>query len=587
MKKYIKILAIGSLMALLSACHEPEYYVPEDGVVEDNGLGIESFTVIFPTGHKYEDKELSTLIVKDPEQTEFELQIPWYYPATSDEETKLDMSKLKVKAKLRPNYKLRPKKEGVSLTNMDLLQSYDFILTAPDGSEKDIVIKGKRVKMDMCNLESFQIINPVMTISTIISSDADDKHVLIPYLDDLSSVKCEAQISAHATLYIGDELYEADKLYNLNDGQTVTVLAHNETTKGVYVMRQGKPELIDYGFNKSSIKVLFNVDPVSTAGAPAFDVLTYASIAGLDQNIVLCYGNEVPPMLFNKYNGAPSGTLTLGEAVADVIANDEGNHLLIANYAGAGETVNVYLSENAAENPKPLFSFSNPLSGATVSGGVGIGHRMKISGNIDTEATIVFTSEGVVGETTASSVAVVKVSERQLDGEPVAVDFSTSGLSWGPAPYSFATVVSADNGGYLLSYYDNNNLQYVSSSGAVNVASDVVASQSVSWALNANCLDFKTFNKTDYLVYFIVSHFPSWGNVPQIYLYEVNDPAAPSLIMSEEEIPSYQTGSYTEDLGAAGDVCIFPAPDGFSVFIYYYDHHCHTLGAVMADCIKR
>ncbi len=588
MKKIINSLILFSLLAAFSACHEPEYYVPEDEeAVVDDGLGIESFTVIFPTGTKYEDKELCTLIVTDPEQTEFELRIPWFYPATSDEETLMFMTNLKVRAKLRPNYKLRPKKEGVSLTKMDMLQSYDFILTAPDGSEKDIVIKGRRVKMDMCELESFQITNSIMTISTVITSEPDDRHVLIPFLDDLSSVKIDAQISAHATLYIGDEPFDPEALYNMNDGQTVTVLAHDETTKGEYVMRQGVPELIEYGFNKSSVKKLFNVDPVSTADAPAYDELSYSSIAGLGQNIVLCHGDGSEPMLFNKYNGAPSGTLKLGSAKADVIANDEGDHLLIANYAAGGEMVNVYLSENAAADPVPLFSFANPLNAAEVSGGVGIGHRMKIKGNIDSLATIVFTAEGVIGETVASSAAVVKVAERQIVGEPYVADFNAAGLAWGAAPYSFTSVVPTDNGGYFLSFYEDNNLRYVSPSGTSSVVSDVVSTDGFSWGRNPNCLDFKTFNKTDYLVYFVVSHFPAWGLSPLMYLYEVNDPSEPAMILSYDDIPSFQTGAYAEDLGASGDVCIFPAPDGFSVFIYYYDHHCHTLGAVMADCIKK
>ncbi|MGN1225857.1 MAG: DUF5018 domain-containing protein, partial [Candidatus Cryptobacteroides sp.] len=566
MKKFFNILITGSLLAGLSACHQPEYYVPEGDLVDD-GLGIESFTVVFPSGTKYENEELSTLIVTDPEQTVFELRIPWYYPVTSDEETLMYMNNLKVKAKLRPNYKLTPKKEGVSLAKLDLLQSYDFILTAPDGSQKDIVIKGKRTKLDLCKLESLQITNSIMTISTIITSEEDDKHVLVPFLDDLSSVSCEVQYSKHATFYVGDELYDPIKTYNFNDGQTVTVLAQDEITKAVYEIRQGVPELIDYGFNKSSVRSLFNMDPVSNGGVAPYNVETIPSIAGLDQYIVLCSADGTAPKLFNKYNGTPSGNLVLGEAVADVIANDEANHLLIANAAGSGEEVNVYVSEDASAAPQLLFSFTNPLISSEVSGGVGIGHRMKITGNIDTEATIVFTTEGVSGVTSASSIAIVNVAARQMVGEPSAIDFSAAGLEWGPAPYSFTTVVSTNDGGYLLSYYSNNNLQYVSPSGSVSVASDVIAVDASSWGYNANCLDFKTFNKTEYLAYFIVSHFPCWGLYPKLLIYEVNDPAAPSLMQSYD-LPAYQTGDYASDSGASGDVCIFPAPDGFSVFVY-------------------
>ena len=587
MKKYINLLILGSWLAAFTACHEPEYYVPEDGEAEAKALGIESLTAIFPSGTPNEGKELCTLIVTDPEQTVFELRIPWYYPVTSDDETLMYMNNLRVRAKLSPNYSLRAKKEGVSLAKLDLFQSYDFILTAPDGTEKDIVIKGKRVKLDLCELESFQIENSIMSISTIITSEENDKHVLVPFMDDLSSVKCKAQISKHATLYIGEELFDPEATYNMNDGQTVTVLAHDETTKAVYEIRQGVPELIDYGFNKSSVKQLFNIDPVTNGGVPPFSELTYPSIAGLGQNIVLCSGNGTEPKLFNKYNGAPSGSLKLGSAVADVIANDEGDHLLIANYAGGGEMVNVYLSEDAAQEPELLFSFNNPLTTAEISGGVGIGHRMKITGDIDSEATIVFTSEGVAGVTSASSVAVVKVAERQIVGEPVAVDLASTGLAWGAAPDSFTSVVDVNDKGYYVSYYDDNNLYYVSPSGTATVAYDGIATNGNSWAFNPNCMDYKTFNKTEYLVYFVVSHFPCWGNNPKLYLFEVNDPAAPTMLIGEDSISAFQTAFHNGEGGASGDVCIFPAPDGFSVFIYYYDHMTHVLGAVMADCIKR
>ena len=141
--------------------------------------------------------------------------------------------------------------------------------------------------------------------------------------------------------------------------------------------------------------------------------------------------------------------------------------------------------------------------------------------------------------------------------------------------------------GYYVSYYDDNNLYYVSPSGTATVAYDGIATNGNSWAFNPNCMDYKTFNKTEYLVYFVVSHFPCWGNNPKLYLFEVNDPAAPTMLFGEDSIPIFQSSEPVIDGGASGDVCIFPAPDGFSVFIYYYDHMTHVLGAVMADCIKR
>ena len=71
MKKYINLLILGSLLAAFTACHEPEYYVPEDedGTEVESTVGLVSLTAIMTTG-SYVDKELASCTFDDPEQTD-------------------------------------------------------------------------------------------------------------------------------------------------------------------------------------------------------------------------------------------------------------------------------------------------------------------------------------------------------------------------------------------------------------------------------------------------------------------------------------------------------------------------------------
>ena len=58
-----------------------------------------------------------------------------------------------------------------------------------------------------------------------------------------------------------------------------------------------------------------------------------------------------------------------------------------------------------------------------------------------------------------------------------------------------------------------------------------------------------------------------------------------SLIFSNTSIKAYQVGS-NSSTGAAGDVILCPTADGYRIYMYFYDYHCQSIGAYVADCIK-
>ncbi len=577
MKKILNTILVLSSALLLGACHEPEYVQPNENATK----GIISIKAIFPDG-QYANQILGTLNVTDPDADYYAIPIPWYYPITSDDLTLTYMTDLRINVTLAPNYKLVP-----GVVKLDLTEENEFTLEGPDGFSKKIIITGDRRLPDLCELVTFNV-KEVMVDGII---DETKKTILIPYLDDLSSVHVSGQVSPHATLSkIGDKNYKETIAYNLNSGQTVTVLAEDGTTKGVYTVTQGTPDLIDMGINSSSVKELFNIDPVSLLGLPDAATPIYPSLAGNGSNIVICTG-EGEPLLVNRFDGSKAGTMKVGAATAVCIAGDEGEHILITDFADAGETLTLYRSDDPSKDPVLFGSFVNPLD---ASSGAGIGHRMKVIGNLDTEAVITFTSEGIDEVTSANRAVYVHVVNGAIEGDPQIVSFNLSVGGWGSAPVNFATVVPAsvdpDQDGWFLDFYGSNSetveegddymLHYFDKNG-----NDNIVDHYGNWAYNPNCLDTKRFNNSTFMVLFAVSHFPQWGSGPKFKFYEITDPSAPALITSDAP-DWYQKGSNYSG-GASGDVCICPSSDGFRLFLYYYDHHSQALGAYVADCIKK
>lgn len=575
----IKTISSFALLALLfaaTACHEPEYIAPTA-----DRQGLTSLTAIFTTG-PYVDQELASYKIDNPDETDYVIPIPWYFPETSDDPTLLYMTRLRVRAELQPNYRIEP---GLGI--LDLTEINRFTLYDPDGNSREITITGARRKSSLCSLVTFTITD--LMVNGIINEDTHT--LLIPYKEDLSSVKVSAQVSPHATLSkIGSRTWTENGRYNLNSGATVTVTA-DDGTEGVYTVEQGDPELIDYGFNTTSISQLFTIDPVSMLGLPAYTTLSYVSLAGNGNHMVVSVGDGTAPILVNKYTGAKEGTMTLGSATCDALTNDDKGNLLLCSYAEHEGTVNLYRTASAATAPELLQSFVNELD-------VPVGHRIKCLGDVYGDAAIVLTTEGITGVTTSSRAIVLKIEGGTVSSQEV-VDFSSLGLSWGAAPVSIATVVPASpdpaSDGYYLDYYDGNAnaelatddkadayiLHYISGKGQ-NTEVDYIGN----WGMNPNCLDVRTFNNARYMTLLAVSHFPNWGFGPRLAMWDITSPGSPTRLFYNSSISWTQQGAYDGTVGAAGDVAICPSPDGFYLFVYFYDHHAQSIGAFMSDCIK-
>lgn len=556
--KKILLLTI-SVLALLSACQQPEYVEP---TVERQG--ITSLTAYFTSG-KYVDQALARLEIDDPEADRYVIPIPWFFPEESDDGTTLHMTRVRVRAELAANCKIDP-----PLKILDLTIENPFTYTNAQGESRTIIITGVRKKSSKANAMTFTLSDPY-PIEGFVNDETSEIYLFTT--DDLTGFKAELVPSAHAT--VKTDLSVAK---NYNDPQTVTLVAHDGTERSYTVLKK-YPSKIPYGFRTESARQLFNFEPVSRLGFPAYTTEINPSLAYADGKVVVSFGNGEVPMYLNALTGVKEGTITLGAASAGSVTNDEGGNLIITNHTEATETCKIYVTKSVKNAPVLFHSFVNETD-------VPVGYNVKVHGNLDTDAVIILTHEGVAGVTETSKYTRVVVSGGVVVSTET-LNVAGLGLSWGAAPTNTAKVVPASanpSDGVYLCYYSRNIISYINGNGNIAAEYDLAA-KGANGNFNTNCMDAKTYNNATYVASLITSHFPMWGAGPMLNIFDVTSPTAikeGTPVLSNNKIEWYQEAAAG---CAAGDVVMAQSADGFKVYVYYFDHNCGVIGGYVADSI--
>lgn len=564
MKKINILLAVSTLF-LAASCHSPEYV--ESTAERQNLTSLEAFFTFGP----YIDQSMCKLNITDENADRFVIPVPWFFPETSDNETTPYMTKVRVQAAIQPNCKIEP-----SLTLLDLTKENIFKFTNARGESRNICITGERVKSKACDILVFSLDEPA--ISGIV--DKTKKTVTLVSAEDLSACTATVQVSAHATISPDPSTPQ-----DYNNGVKFTVTAHDGKTTSEYTVIKTVPEKIDKGFDKSSLETLFNFEPVSMVGLPAYNAADiYPSMAVTGGKLVFCTGSGVPVYL-NGITGVKEGQINDGGISPSAITNDEAENLILCNHVDGGGEFKIWKATSVKSAPELFHSFTNSTD-------LPMGYSIKVIGNIDADAVIDITNEGIAGVTSSSKVTRVTVSGGAVTDVTV-LDISASGLAWGNAPVNNTDAVAvapSKDASMFLSYYDPNVLNHVAADGTLKAA--LPFNNGSSWALDVNNLDSKQFNHATYMSLFVVSHFPHWGCGPALYLYDISDPSAlsgnlnetTSIVLSNPAIEWFQKA----DAGmAAGDVILAPTKDGFKLYLYYYDQNSGVLGGYSVDCIKR
>lgn len=549
-----------SALALISSCQKPEYVEP---TVERQG--ITSLTAYFTSG-KYVDQVLARLDIDDPDADRYVIPVPWFFPEESEDPTTFHMTRVRVRAELANNCKIEP-----PLTIMDLTQENNFTYTNAQGESRPIIITGKRTKSAKCNLMSFALTKPYR-VDGFVNDETNEIYLFA--VDDLKGFSAEAVPCAHAKVKT-DLTVKKD----YNNEQEVTVVAQDEKTTRTYKIVKKYPTKIPYGFREKSVRQLFNFEPVSRLGFPEYTVTVNPTLAYVGGSVIVSFGDGTTPVYLDGLTGVKQGEINLGSATPGAVASDEGGNVIITNHVDGGGMVEIYKTKSVTEAPVLFHSFENATD-------VPVGYHVKVHGNIDADAVIILTHEGIAGVTETSKYTRIVVKAGSVESTET-IDLMGLGLSWGAAPTNAAKIVPASanpDDGVLLCYYSYNTLTYVNGNGAIAATWEVLDPK-VSGNYNTNVMDSKTYNNAKYAIHLVSSHFPMWGCGPQLRVFDVSTPTSikdGTPVLANDAIEWYQTAASG---CAAADVIMAPSADGFKVYIYYFDHNAGVIGGYVADCI--
>ena len=628
MKRIYTILTV-SVLALLASCQEPQFVEPEVEGYQD----IMSLTAYFTSG-KYVEKEAGKLKIAEGENPDrYVIPICYYYPEKSDDVTTLHMNRMRVRAELAPNCKIDP-----PLTVLDLTQENKFTYTDAKGSSKDIIITGERVPFRTAQFLSFDLVDAPEKGKTVVTGFVDnvDKIIYLFTIDDLSNLYLKAKPWYHGSIKDYEEL--STKPGDWNADRIVTAIAHDGETMQDYKVLKREPSKIRQGVNTIIYQTdeegnplpgyweMFNIDPYVELEVPHYDSHLFATIAYLDGYLVLNHydapgdglkdGATYAPIYVDCMNGAYQGTLDYGGLNISAITNDEGGNMLLCNYLDEnGGAFNIYKMRSVNDTPTLFYSFDNTATGedgsASTKVSLPIGSKIKVCGNVDTEATIVVPFEGIPGVTTAGQFLNLTVTGGSVVKSEV-IDVMSNGVSWGAAPaHSAGIVPTTPTGanGWFYGQYDNINgicwikpdltLGKPMTTEIVDKNADGIVIDSGTdnhgWLLRPGTLDCKKFNNATYMAHLTLHFFPAWEEQPSLFLYDLEDPATvtgkyyqqSSAVIAYDNWISYYNASSKEENHTQGDVVIAQSADGLRLFIYCYDHHANVLCGYTADCVKR
>lgn len=576
MKRIYYLIAV-TVLALASSCQEPQYIEP---TVERQG--ITSLTAYFTTG-KYVDQQLAKLDVTDENLDYFLIEIPWFFPEETEDPTTIYLSALRIRAELAPNCSIDP-----PLTILDLSpgNEHKFTFTDNKGESREITIAAKRTKFRRTDVMTFNL-SGTFPCDGFVDNELHEIYLFTN--DDLSGYSATAVVCPHAQI---KDVEEFEKPKDYNNPQKFTVIAHDGVTETEYTISKKAPTKIPYGFNAKTAKEMFSVNP-GNLGFPAYTEAVNPSVGVLETKMVISMGDGSAPKYLNGITGVLEGELNLGAAKADGMTSDEGGNLIFTNKAAAGETVNIYSTNSLTASPELFYSFVNETTFA-------VGSVVRVIGDIKNDARMLLTHEGVSGVTTASIVTQL-VIKGGIVVEQSLLDFSEAEYSgWGETAIHYAKVAPAaiePSKGVIVSHYgnsikdaeDNSHYFLTHIDGKMRkTEKDLFDAGYSNWGKNPNSMDVKRYNNATYLVHFVTSQFPAWGQWPGLYIYDVSTPAsigiADPLVMNQQLV---QYNSQNADSSnACGDVVISYSTDGFKMFVYYFDHYAQTIGGYSVNCIK-
>ncbi len=535
MKKNILISFLSLALLGFGSCESPD----EINKIDTNSnSGIMQLTATFMdgTGEFTVDTTVNKYPFSDGEVVK--IIVPWFYPLESNNETSID--KMKIKATLPNNVYSSP---GFDI--IDLTKETPFTITSPSGKKITIKITGERKKSSEAMIKEFQL--PAVGLNGFIM-EANKFVGLVSGGMDLSSQKPKIKLSFHATI-------DPDTIVaqNFNNSVIYTVTAH-DGTKQVYTVRPFSPKKVAYGIRVSSARQLW-FKGLSEMGLPAADHMT-TSIA-VSGNYLMINTRNQNNVYVDRFSGEPKGNMQLGSIKGSLTnffaTSDEAGNILICN-----------LSPNAGAN-FVVYKFTGVTDAIPVklidwpTGGLAIGRKMSVRGNLNTDALITVT---------------------QMNSKIVHIWEIKGGVLQSAAPKSSVTVAFDSNWSNLADAVAESSTYpsklfvsgYPSSFGAVNPDGSVIGLYNLTGAgYNSNfiaqSLDYASFNGAKYLAQTIVALY---GGANNCHLYDVTVPANLASAPKDPKLLVFSSPAnvVSNNTNATGDVAIKVSDDGFKMVMY-------------------
>ncbi|MEG2061009.1 MAG: DUF5018 domain-containing protein [Alistipes sp.] len=560
MKKLIYILALAGVFA---SCHEPEKLEPTT-----TSIGLTSVSAMFNDGD-YKDKLEATFSAKITDLSQdIVIVVPWFFPESSDNQI-TDITNMKVTAAMDYNCFLSP-----MLGVLDLTKPNYFTYTDGRGEHHDICIRGEIRKLSGNNLLSLSTTNP--TVTGVINQAAATITFPVPTATDMSACEVEYSLSAHASSSM-----DGKATFDFETNKTITITAHDGTKK-VYTIQKVEPPKINYGFRVGSETTKWSINE-SDAGI-AWTADKTVSLAVLGNFLVVSGGDGTAPAYLNRANGQKIGNINIGSADATgSVRNDDAGNLLICNHSSS--EFKIWKTTSVTAAPTLLLAY-------TIDTGFPMGYKIAVQGDINTNALILVTVEGIADVSTSSEIVCWPVTGGVVGA---AVKTTLTGVAWGNAPANIAGIVpfSANPAdGLLMSYYDDDQLYSVN--GTTGAASVLLGAQSdgTAWMTNNNSIAIKEFNKARYAALLCTNHFPQWSGVPILFMYDMTElakatgtiDATPVMVFKPTCRTFYSAG---DGVAACGDVILVPSTDGYMLNLYYIEHNNAVIEAYEFDCIQQ
>lgn len=445
--------------------------------------------------------------------------IPYYYPANSDNET--DLTKVILRGTIPTDAVIAP-----SLgTYMDLSKPFNLTVTSGTGGKQQYVVVGKKVGdygLSKATL-SFTADGIAQTIEGVIQPNNEVLFYVVPGTN-ISGAVFSYEINTHSTGSITQ-----NAALDLTAGSKPFVVTGVDGVSRTYTLKALEPVKLDYGVGIS--RKLFSKTPSEMNFTANMEV----SIAVSGDYLVLVRRTSPGKYsVYNRFTGAYVQDMTypFGAQLSFQMVEDSQGALLAASWAPKNAKFILYKYNTPFDtNPVKLVDWTNNNpNGLTTDGGVG--RRVNIYGDLTKDAVIMATA----GQST--TIYRWRVANGVLvNNNPDVLTYQSlvGGAATAMGYYAEAQPIST---GANADYFINYQFEIGLVNGATQTRTIGFANDTKVFGIFHMPTAYVTFNNANYLA--IVKYVDTYDlNIVNMCLFDVTKTSLISTLPTSEVYPSF------------------------------------------------